>query len=351
MNIPREVRRPALIVTSVLLGTVLLAAGCSSGPPSGSAGGQTTITLYSGQHQQTTATLVAAFEKKTGINVKVRNNDEAVLANQIVTEGSASPADVIYTENSPALEQLQGKNLLTPVAPSTLATVPSRYSSPTGDWVGVSARVSMIVYNTDRLSPGQLPRSILDLADPRWKGKIGLAQGETDFLPLVISVERTYGKSAAAKWLAAVKSNAGANVYPDNEVLTNEVNAGHIELGIINSYYWHRQRAEVGRSAMHSALATFAPGDAGYVIDVSGAGVLASSTEKMASQRFVAFLVGAEGQEIIAHSQSYEYPLGSGVTTAQPLPPFATLQPAPLTIPELGDGSSAISLLQQAQLA
>ena len=74
-------------------------------------------------------------------------------------------------------------------------------------------------------------------------------------------------------------------------------------------------------------------------------------TRKAAAQKFLAFLVSTEGQEIIAHSQSYEYPIGSGVTTAQPLPPFDSLQPAPLTVAELGDGSSAIALLQQAGLA
>jgi iron(III) transport system substrate-binding protein len=62
-------------------------------------------------------------------------------------------------------------------------------------------------------------------------------------------------------------------------------------------------------------------------------------------------LVGAQGQEIIAHGDSYEYPIGSGVTTAQPLTPLGSLQPAPLTIAQLGDGSTAISLLQKAQLA
>ena len=78
---------------------------------------------------------------------------------------------------------------------------------------------------------------------------------------------------------------------------------------------------------MHSAIAYFAPGDPGYVLDVSGAAVLTSSQHQPEAQRFLAFLVSRQGQEIIAHSQSYEYPLGSGVTTAKRPPPFDTLQP------------------------
>jgi iron(III) transport system substrate-binding protein len=330
-----------------LAALALVGAACTSS--GGGGGGGTTITLYNGQHEQTTDALVKAFERQTGITVKVRNDSESVFVNQIETEGSASPADVIYTENSLSLEQLQGKHLLAPIDPATLAAVPARYSSPTGHWVGVSARVSVMVYNTGRLSPAQLPKSVMDLSLPAWKGKLGLAQGEVDFFPIVESIIRAHGQAAAAAWLAGVKNNAGGNVYPDNETLTSEVDKGQVEIGIINHYYWYRLRAEGGAGA--TAIATFAPGDPGYVIDVSGAGVLASSQEQAAAQRFVAFLVSRQGQEILAHSDSFEYPLGSGVTTAKPLPPFDTLQPSPLTVGQLGDGTAAIALLQQAGLA
>jgi iron(III) transport system substrate-binding protein len=108
--------------------------------------------------------------------------------------------------------------------------------------------------------------------------------------------------------------------------------------------------AEVGRSATHSAIAYFQPHDAGYVVDVSGAGVLASSAHRAEAQRFLAFLTSVQGQEIIAHSDSFEYPIASGVTTAQPETPFAQLQPNDITVAELGTGADAIKLLQEAQL-
>ena len=101
---------------------------------------------------------------------------------------------------------------------------------------------------------------------------------------------------------------------------------------------------------MHSAIAYFAPRDVGYVVDVSGAAVLRSSQHEAEAQRFVAFLDSVQGQEIIAHSDSFEYPVASGVTTAQPETPFASLRPNPITIPQLGTGAVAIKLLQEAQL-
>jgi iron(III) transport system substrate-binding protein len=329
---------------ALVVGAVVLA-GCSSGStPSDS------LTVYSGQHVQTTQALITAFEKQTGITVNLRSDDEDVLADQIVTEGSRSPADVYFTENSPPLQYLASKGLLAPVAPSTLANTPARFNSPDGKWVGVTARVSVMGYNTSLLSPSELPKSVMELADPQWKGKIGIAGSETDFQPIVTSIARAHGEAAALQWLEAVKANAGSHNYPDNETLISEVNQGQVALGVINQYYWYREKAQVGEAGLHSAIATFAPGDPGYVIDVSGAGILKSSSHQAEAQRFLAFLTSKEGQEIIGHSESYEYPIASGVTTSQPETPFDQLQPNSITIAELGTGAEAIKLLQEAQL-
>jgi len=327
-------------------------AGCSSSPAS--AGSGQSITLYSGQHEQTTDGLVTAFEKQTGITVNVRNDDEDTLANLIAVQGQHTPADVFYTENSPALEFLQERGLLTPVDGTTLAKTPSQYNSPQGEWVGVSARVSVIVYNPSLIPASQLPTSVMQLADPKYQGKLALAPSETDFQPIVTSVMRTYGQAAALAWLEKIKANAASHTVPDNETLVDEVNRGQAAFGIINEYYWYRLQAEIGKSAMHSQITYFAPHDPGYVIDVSGAAVLKYSKHQAAAQKFLAFLVSQQGEEIIARAagneQSYEYPLGSGVTTSAPETPFGQLQPNPITIAELGDGSAAIALLRQAGL-
>jgi len=309
------------------------------------------ITLYNGQHPQTTMALVTAFEKSAPIRVRVRNGDEDDLANQIVQEGAHSPADVFYAENSPSLQFVDEKGLLSPVTPSTLAKVAANYNSPSGDWVGVTARLNGIVYNTKRLAPSALPASVMDLASANWAGKLGLAPGETDFLPVITSVVLAHGRPAALRWLQALKANAGSHVYPDNESLIAAVNNGAVAIAVMDHYYWYRVAYEVGSARLHSAFTTFAPLDPGYVLDVSGAAVLRSTRQQAVAQRFLAFLVSKEGQGIIAHSQSYEYPLGSSVTTTQPLrPPFGDLQPASLSIADLGDGSTAVALLHQAQL-
>ena len=341
------VKRGTAGLAVLLMAGALAACGSGSGGGGGSAG---SITLYSGQHEQTTQSLVQAFEKKTGIQVNVRYNDEDSFADEIIAEKSHPVADVFYTENSPVLAYLQNQGLLAPVDSSTLAKTASKYNSPQGDWVGVSARVSVLIYNPSLISESQLPTTVLQLANPKYKGKLAFAAGETDFQPVVTSVARTYGDAKAASWLEGIKANAGSHIYPDNETIADEVNRGAVAFGVVNQYYWYRMQAELGASAVHSKITYFAPHDPGYVLDVSGAAILKSSKNKADAQTFLAFLVSEQGQEIIAHSISYEYPLDDGVTTAAPETPFADLQPNSISIADLGDGSTAISLLRQAGL-
>jgi iron(III) transport system substrate-binding protein len=344
------VRRAWRVIGMVAVSGMLAASAAACGASGGDAPANGLI-LYNGQHLQTTQALVNAFEKQTGITVTIRSGDEDQLAEQIMQEGSRSPADVFFTENSPALMKLAGQHLLAPTDASTLAAVPSAYNSPAANWVGVTARVSALVYNTSALKPSQLPSSVMDLAKPQWAGKLGIAPGETDFQPIITSIADTYGSAAALTWLKGVKANAGSHIYPDNETITSEVNSGQVEIGLINHYYWYRLRAEIGAAKIHSALHYFAPADPGYVLNVSGAGILASSTHKASAQKFLAFLVSAAGQRIIAQTDSFEYPIRPGVAANPQLPPLSSLHPDPAdTIARLGDGSTALALLQQAQL-
>ncbi|MGH3781105.1 MAG: iron ABC transporter substrate-binding protein [Pseudonocardiaceae bacterium] len=336
---------PAWVVLG--LTGLLVVGGCGGGSSTQNAAGQT-ITVYSGQHEQTAQMLAAGFTAATGIKVDLRSGGEAELANQILQEGAASPADVFYAENSPALEALREKNLLSSVDGATLAAVPSAYDSPQCRLVGVSARSAALAFNTAETSEAQLPASVLDMAGPAWKGKFGYAPTETDFQPVLTAVAKLKGTDVERQWLADLKANA--KVYPDNETLVAAVNSGEIATGLIDHYYWYRLQRELGPAKTTSALHYFGPGDPGSLVDVSGAAVLASSKQAGAAQKFLAYLVSPPAQTIIGTSDSYEYPLGSGVVTSQPLRPLNELHPPALTADDLGDGRSSLAMLQQAGL-
>jgi iron(III) transport system substrate-binding protein len=306
------------------------------------------ITIYSGQHEQTMMALVKAFTDTTGIPAQLRSAGEATLANQVLQEGSDSPADVFVAGNPPALNVLDDKHLLAPTAPSTLTQVASTYRPTSGDWVGVSARSAALAYNTDQVQESALPTSIRDLARPEWKGKVGFAPSETDFQPLITALIKTDGVDAATRWLKALKVNG--QVYDSNESISAAVDSGEVQTGMILHYYWYRLRDEVGADKVKVGLHHFAPGDPGSLVDVSGAGQLASSKHPGSAQAFLAFLVSTQAQQIIATSASYEYPLVAGVESDKGLRPLSDFGPPVLTIAEIGDGQQALDLLQQVGL-
>ena len=199
--------------------SALLLAGCG-------AGSKPSIVLYNGQHPELTTAMVSAFQRASGIAVGDRTNDGVVLADQILEEGGSSPADVYLTENSPELVDLSEHGLLARLPSSILDQVPAGDRSSNGTWVGVALRVNTLVYNPARISRSQLPSSILDLAEPKWKGKVAIAPLDSDFPPVVGAVIATHGRKAAASWLAGLKRNGA--IYQDEEsvvaaVLTNVV--------------------------------------------------------------------------------------------------------------------------------
>jgi iron(III) transport system substrate-binding protein len=335
----------SLLFAATLAAAVAIASGCGSSSTASSAG---TLTLYSAQHEQMTTALAKAFERETGAKVRIRFGEDEGLANQVVQEGSASPADVLLTENTPPLELLAEKGLLAPVAPHTLAQVPSRYDSPSGHWVGVAARETVMIYNPKLVSASELPASILDLAKPEWKGKLAIAPSEPDFVPIVSAIDKLYGRAATERWLSGFAANAER--YDDNEGIVAAVESGQVGAGIINHYYWYEQAAEVGAAKVHSKLYYFGHKDPGALVSISGAGALKSSNNPVLAQKFLAFLVSKRGQNAITHSGDWEYPLVAGVTPPPGLHPFAGLEAPEVGSAALGDGSVPVQLMQQAGL-
>jgi iron(III) transport system substrate-binding protein len=334
-------RGHALIAFAVLA-LLLALAGC------GSAGGRS-ILLYNGQHPQVTTELVAAFEKQTHIKVQVRTNDGIVLADQLLQEGSSSPADVYLTENSPELEDLEQHGLLAKLDPATLAQVPARYESASGEWEGIALRISALAYDPKLIAAAALPKSLLELAEPQWKGKVALAPTDSDFVPLVGAVIATYGKHAAVNWLSGLKRNGA--LYQSDESVVSAVNKGDVALGIINHYYWYRLRLEVGASGMHSSLYFFPNHNVGSLENISGAAVLKTSKHPQEAQEFVKFLLSPTAQEILARGYDFEYPLRPGIKPNRQITPLSKVTPAELSPTVLGNDQQASQLIQESGLA
>jgi iron(III) transport system substrate-binding protein len=328
---------------AAVLSALVLVAGVTA--CSGSEDGDELL-VYNAQHESLTKEWIEAFTKETGIKVEYRHGGDTEMGNQLIAEGDASPADVFLTENSPAMAAVERAGLFADLDPETLNQVPQQYRPPTGKWTGVAARTTVFVYNK-RLRPEQLPKSMLDLQQPEWKGRWGAPPARPDFQAIVSALLQLKGDAATAQWLAGMKQNA---VLEDNNVSTLEaVNNGEIDGGIIYHYYWYRDQAETKENSGNTALHYFKNSDPGAFISVSGGGVLASSDKKEQAQQFIRFVTSKAGQEVLQKGTSFEYPVASGVSANPALPPLDSLQ-APKVDPSALNAQKVSDMMTQAGL-
>ena len=329
-------------VAAVGAAVLSLAAGCGLG-----SGSSTELVVYNAQHEDLVSAMLKGFAKETGIDVTLRNGSDFELANQIVQEGSASPADVFLTENSPAMTLVSGKGLFVQLDDDTAAQVPAAYVSSKKDWIGFAARSTVLAYNTRSVPKADLPASIMDMADPKWKGQVGIAPSGADFQAIVSAVVAVEGQAKAQAWLKGLEANA--KIYRNNVAILSAVNSGEIGTGIIYHYYWYQDQAESGANSKNVQLEYFGHQDPGAFLSTSGAGVLKSSKHSEDAQKLVNYLAGKKGQQALVDSNALEYPVGNGIAANPKLKPLSELDPPKVDIGAL-NGSQVVTMMQQAGL-
>jgi iron(III) transport system substrate-binding protein len=334
--------RKTLLTASALLVTSMLTAGITHAAPSADG-----IIVYNAQHESLTKSWVDGFTRETGIRVVVRNGGDSELGNQLVQEGSASPADVFLTENSPAMVLVDNAGLLAPIAPPTLAQIDTAYRPSHGKWVGIAARSTVFVYNKDKLTAADLPKSLLDLAKPSWQGRWAASPTGADFQAIVSAVLELKGEVATLEWLKAMKANSTA--YKGNSTVMKAVNAGQIETGVIYHYYYFVDQSKTGENSQNTALHYFKQQDPGAFVSISGAGVLASSKHMEEAQTFVKWITGKGGQAILKTGNSFEYAVGQGAQSNPKLLPLKDLGAPKVDAAKL-NGKKVVDLMTQAGL-
>ncbi|MEO8849389.1 MAG: iron ABC transporter substrate-binding protein [Casimicrobiaceae bacterium] len=305
------------------------------------------IVVYNAQHESLTRAWVEGFTRDTGIKVTVRNGGDSELANQIIQEGAASPADVFITENSPAMVLVNSANLFAPIDSATLAQVPPDFRPAHGNWIGIAARSTAFVYNKDKLKPAGLPKSLLDLSAAQWKGRWGASPSGGDFQAIVSALLEIKGEAVTLAWLKAMKQ--GAIAYRGNGNVMKAVNAGQVDGGVIYHYYYFGDQAKTGENSNNVGLYYFRHRDPGAFVSISGGGVLASSKHKDQAQAFLKWVAGKGGQEILRTGNSFEYAVGVGDASNPKLVPLAELD-APHVDASRLDNRKAIDLMTQAGL-
>jgi iron(III) transport system substrate-binding protein len=297
------------------------------------------LTLYNGQHKEIGEAIAKAYEAKTGIHVNVRKGSSNQLASQVMEEGERSPADVIYTEESPPLNNLGEKGFLAKIDDTTLAMLPKDYVAKDGSWMGVTARVRVVAYNPKLINEKDLPDSVLEFAEPQWQGKVGFVPTSGAFQEQAVAIIKLHGRDAAEEWLTGLR--AFGKTYTNNMVALKAVENGEVATVLVNNYYWFALQREKGQ--LDSKLHYFTNGDAGGLITISSAAALKSSKHPKEAQALLAYMASEEGQRVITQTTA-EYPLHKGMVSDRGLKPFDELQAPNITPADIGNAEDALDL-------
>jgi iron(III) transport system substrate-binding protein len=317
----------------VVLGAlVLVLAGCGSDGDSGSDGGK--LTIYSGREEELVAPLIEKFEQASGIDAEVRYADSAELAATIAEEGENSPADVFFAQDPGSLGAVEEEGRLAELPEDMLERVDERFRDPDGRWVGTSGRVRVIAYNTDELTEDEVPDSVFDLTDPKWKDKIGIPPTNASFQAFVTAMRLSAGEERTREWLEGLEAN-DPKIYERNTPVVEAVAAGEIQLGLVNHYYLYLVKEEDPDAAVANHYT--AGDDPGALVSVAGVGILDSTDDEDTAREFVDYLLSEEGQRFyVEEAEEAEYPLIEGVEPKEGLPPLESIQGPDVELSQFG---------------
>jgi len=333
-----------LVAVTALILTISACGSSGSNSDSTTPTADTRLTVYSGRSEELVKDHFTAFTTETGISVDARYGDSGEMAALLLTEGSSSPADVFFSQDAGALGAVE--NLFAELPEQSLSNVDSQYSAASKKWVGVTGRVRVVVYNPS-LAPTP-PNTIDGLLDPQWTGKIGFAPTNASWQSFVTALRVLRGEEVAEKWLTAFAKNKPV-AFEKNGAVRDAVNTGEVSLGLVNHYYLLEKIAAEGASAVTAKNQFMAAGDVGGLVNVAGAGILASAKHSGAAQKFIDFLQSETAAEYF-RTRTWEYILTKGATQAEGIPAFADLKAPSIDLSDLKSLDVTQELLQKVGL-
>ncbi len=307
-----------------------------------------TITLYSGRSKSLVEPILQQFEKDTGIEVRVSYADTAQLASKLKTEGARSPADLYLAQDAGALGSVTKDGLFAKLPQSVLERVPSTFRHKDGYWIATSGRARVLAYSSERVTKGDLPESLFDLTQPKWKGKVGWAPLNASFQAFITAMRGQVGEERTEKWLRDMQVN-GAKAYPKNTPIIEALAAGEIDVGLPNHYYLFRFKKRDAKFPVEQTF--FKAKDPGNLVNIAGIGLLKSSEKQETAIRFIQYLLSAKAQQYFV-SEVFEYPVIEGVIPNVNLLPLEELMKIvpKFDLNEMDDLEGTIKLLRRVEI-
>jgi len=330
--------RRACTATLTLLALGVLG-GCAEPEPAAPVEEETPrLVIYSGRSESLVGPLLDRLKEREGIEVEVRYGGTAEMAATLMEEGANSPADLFISQDAAALAQLATAGMLVELPADLTSLLPAEFVAADGRWIGLSGRARTVVYNTERISVEELPQSLGELVDPKYKGRFGLAPTNASFQAHMAAYAAEAGGEALTDLLGGIVANEPMR-YPKNGAIVKAVIAGEVDFGLVNHYYLWRELTE--DPTLPGANFFMPGGGASTFVNLAGVGVLRPSD---AANRVLRFLLSEESQGYFA-TETFEYPLLPGVPTATELPALDSLE---LDGPDFASVSSAFQETLQA---
>ena len=318
------------IVSLGLVG-VLAATGCQSSQPPGTSGsptGDRTVVVYSSADKEFAELIFRAYEQKTGVKVLPLYDTEetktAGLTSRLVAEKSHPRADVFWSSDTSRAVAIVDQGVAASYAPESALAIPTRYRSSAGLWTGFAGRIRVCLYNTNRVKPIEAPHSILELTNPRWKGRFAFANphfGTMSFHAAALFTK--WGDARATTFFENLKSN-GAVIAAGNSDVKDRVADGRVDVGILDeddAIVALREKKPVALVVPDQD----GPDALGTPLMPNAALLINGAPHPDEGRRFIDFLTSAEAEQILAASDAAQYPLRPGVKGPAVLPPLDAL--------------------------
>lgn len=293
------------------------------------------LLVYSGRATKFVKPLLDDFSKQTGIEVKLVSGNSSILLSTLSLRGEKTGADIYLGNDVGNMQRGSDFGLFRKLPAQILDIVPAEYRSPGRDWIGLSARLRVLVVNTDNPKTRNID-SVLNLADTRLKGRIAITESNNEsFISGASSYRHVLPKKQYMDWLKGLKENSGAEVYRKHSQIVQAVAQNKRDAGLVNHYYALRHMKKHPDDPIKLIIPDQKPGQIGVASNLSGIAITRFSKQPSAAERLVAFLLSAENQKVFSEINQ-EYPVRPGVPLANGVPAITTVRLTQTPIAEIG---------------
>jgi iron(III) transport system substrate-binding protein len=264
------------------------------------------LIVYSGRKEKAIKPVVEAFTKHTGIPVDLKVGKTSGLANEIRMERANPRGDLFVSTEGGIMEILAGEGLLDPYLSPATKAVPEDFRNATGAWTGISGRARIILYNKNLVGEKDIPQSVFELTNPKWKGKIAIAgTRERTSLAWVSTLVAVKGEAFTRDYVKGLHAN-GLRILTDNTEVWQGVGRGEFAVGLTNSpNYYLAKKMGLPVGVVYPDQG---PEGIGTPISANAAAVIKGGKNPEAARKFIDFLLSPEGQRILV-TADYEIPV------------------------------------------